>query len=101
MVQIDFSPQLSAAIIIKDGGHNFRYEITEHSLAKITPAPQATQGQENICSILTRVSNCDKLTIAFIIIGGHCLFREAKSCPREMVEENSELRGTDDVQVQI
>ena len=101
MVQIDFSPQLSAAIIIKDGGHNFRYETTEHSLVKITPAPQATQGQENISSILTRVSNCDKLTIAFIIIGGHCLFREAKSCPREMVEENRELRATDDVQVQI
>ena len=28
-------------IKIKDGGHNFRYENTEHSLAKITPALQA------------------------------------------------------------
>ena len=38
---IYFSPQPSAAIKIKDGGHNIRYEITEHSLAKITPALQA------------------------------------------------------------
>ena len=29
------------AIKIKDGGHNFRYKNTEHSLAKITPALQA------------------------------------------------------------
>ena len=35
------SPQPSAAIKIKDGGHNIRYEITSHSLAKITPALQA------------------------------------------------------------
>ena len=41
LVQIYFSPLPSAAIKIKDGGHNFRYEITEHSLAKITPALQA------------------------------------------------------------
>ena len=39
--QIYFSPQPSAAINIKDGGHNIRYEITEHSLDKITPALQA------------------------------------------------------------
>ena len=39
--KIDFSLQPSAVIKIKDGGHNFRYEITEHSLAKITPALQA------------------------------------------------------------
>ena len=39
--KIDFSLQPSAAIKIKDGGHNFRYEITEHSLAKIAPALQA------------------------------------------------------------
>ena len=35
------SPQPSAAIKIKNGGHNIRYEITEHSLAKITSALQA------------------------------------------------------------
>ena len=28
---------------IKDGGHNFRFENTEHSLAKITAAMQATK----------------------------------------------------------
>ena len=43
LVQIYFSPQPSTAIKIKEGGHNFRYEITEHSLAKITPALQATR----------------------------------------------------------
>ena len=36
-----FSPQPSAAIKIKDGGHDFRQENTEHSLVKITPALQA------------------------------------------------------------
>ena len=41
LVQIYFSPQPSAAIKIKNGGHNIRYEITEHSLAKITSALQA------------------------------------------------------------
>ena len=35
MVQISFSPQSSAAIKLKDGGHN-----AELSLAKITPALQ-------------------------------------------------------------
>ena len=33
--------QPSAAIKIKDGGHNFRSQNTEHSLAKITPTLQA------------------------------------------------------------
>ena len=28
---------------IKGGGHNFRLENTEHSLAKITPGIQATK----------------------------------------------------------
>ena len=42
LVQILFFPQPSAAIKIKDGGHKFRYEITEHSLARITLALQAT-----------------------------------------------------------
>ena len=41
LVQIYFSPQPSAAIKIKDGGHNVRYEISEHSLAKIAPAFRA------------------------------------------------------------
>ena len=42
-----FSPQPSAVIKIKDGGHNFRYEITELSLAKITPAQQANSVRDN------------------------------------------------------
>ena len=37
LVQISFSPQSSAAIKLKDGGHN-----AELSLAKITPALQAS-----------------------------------------------------------
>ena len=37
-----YSPQPSAAIKIKDGGHNIHDEITQHLLAKIMPALQAT-----------------------------------------------------------
>ena len=42
LIQISFSPQPSAAIKIKVGGHDFRYQNTDHSLAKVTPALQAT-----------------------------------------------------------
>ena len=35
-------PQSSAAIQIKDGGHNISQENTKHSPAKIMPALQAT-----------------------------------------------------------
>ena len=35
LVQISFSPQPSAAIKIKDGGHNFRYGNIEHSLTNL------------------------------------------------------------------
>jgi len=38
---------------------------------------------------------------ARIFVHGHYLFREANSFPREKLEENSELRGTDNVQGQI
>ena len=34
-VQISFSPQPSAAIKIKAGGHNFLWKNTEHPLTKI------------------------------------------------------------------
>ena len=39
-------------------------------------------------------------TIVFIILHGrgHYLFREANSFPRARLEENCELRGTDNVQ---
>ena len=46
LVQIYFSPQPSAAIKFKDGGHNFRKEITEHPFAKITPALWANNKKE-------------------------------------------------------
>ena len=36
-----------------------------------------------------------------IFVRGHYLFREANSFPRAKLEENCELRGTDDVQGQI
>ena len=42
LVEISFSSQPSAAIKIEDDGHNFCWENNEHSLAKITSAPQAT-----------------------------------------------------------
>ena len=38
---------------------------------------------------------------ARIFVLGHNLFREANSFPRAKLEENSELRGTDNVQEQI
>ena len=38
---------------------------------------------------------------ARIFVRGHSLFREANSFPRAKLEENCELRGTDDVQGQI
>ena len=41
-VKCSCSPQPSAAVKIKDGGHNFRLENTKHSLAKITPALQVS-----------------------------------------------------------
>ena len=52
LVQIYFSPQPSAAIKIKNGGHSIRYEITEHSLAKITPLLPATH--EATCCAASR-----------------------------------------------
>ena len=38
---------------------------------------------------------------ARIFVRGHYLFREVNSFPRAKLEENCELRGTDDVQGQI
>ena len=38
---------------------------------------------------------------ARIFVSGHYLFREANSFPRAKLEENCELRGTDNVQGQI
>ena len=36
-----------------------------------------------------------------LVVRGHYLFREANSFPRAQLEENCELRGTDNVQGQI
>ena len=41
------------------------------------------------------------LKYARIFVRGHYLFREANSFPRGKLEENCELRGTDNVQGQI
>ena len=38
---------------------------------------------------------------AGIFVRGHYLFREANSFPRAKLEENCDLRGTDNVQGQI
>ena len=45
LVQIYFSSRPSAAIKIKDGGHNFRYEIIEHS-PWCRDVPSVTVSQE-------------------------------------------------------
>ena len=50
LVQISFSPQPSASIEIKDSSHNFCYENTEHSLAKIKPVLRAKLGW--LCSFI-------------------------------------------------
>ena len=48
LVKFSISPQPSAAIKVKDGGYNFRLGITEHSLAKSTPALQASLNGLNL-----------------------------------------------------
>lgn len=40
-VKIPFSPLVSTAVKIKDGGYTFHKENTEPQLTKIAPAPQA------------------------------------------------------------
>lgn len=40
-VKIPFSPLISTAVKIKDGGYTFHKENTEPQLTKIAPAPQA------------------------------------------------------------
>ena len=49
MIQIYYSPQSTAAVIIKDGDHNCRQENTEHSLAKITSGLQVMQRAAQWC----------------------------------------------------
>ena len=51
----------------------------------------------------TFTNNCRHLAreYARIFVRGHYLFREANSFPRAKLEENCELRGTDNVQGQI
>ena len=51
LVQISFSPQ-PFAMKIKDGGYNFCKEISDHSLAKITPALQAIRLVAYCCFIV-------------------------------------------------
>ena len=47
-IQIAFSPLSFAALRIKDGSYNFHEENTEHSLANITPARQASHHQTHV-----------------------------------------------------
>ena len=63
LVQISFSPQPSAAIKIKDGGHSFREENTEHSLAKNTPALQTTKIWVIICCSCRLMGFCRRSSI--------------------------------------
>ena len=51
----------------------------------------------------TYINNCRYLArkYARIFVRGHYLFREANSFPRAKLEENCELRATDNVQGQI
>ena len=56
--------------------------------------PQVSMGYVNNSRHLAR-------KYARIFVRGHYLFREANSFPRAKLEENCELRGTDNVQGQI
>ena len=56
--------------------------------------PQVSMGYTNNSRHLAR-------KYARIFVRGHYLFREANSFPRAKLEENCELRGTDNVQGQI
>ena len=66
---------------------------------------------ENWPSLLTMANATGNLTqrhslhsarkYARIFVRGHYLFREANTLPRAKLEENCELRGTDNVQGQI
>ena len=53
--------------------------------------------------VLVYINNSGHLArkYARIFVRGHYLFREANSFPRAKLEENCELRGTDNVQGQI
>ena len=68
LVQISFSPQPSAAIKIKDGGHSFREENTEHSLAKNTPAMQTTKIWAIICCSCRLMGFCRRSSITACLL---------------------------------
>ena len=60
-------------------------------------------GHSNWSGSSAYINNSLHLTrkYARIFVRGHYLFREANSFPRAKLEENCELRGTDNVQGQI
>ena len=68
LVQISFSPQPSAAVKIKDGGHSFREENTEHSLAKNTPALQTTKIRAIICCSCRLMGFCRRSSIGACLL---------------------------------
>ena len=88
-----FSPQMEAIVFII-------LQIFLATLAFLktgeyfTIRPVARKGYINNSRHLAR-------KYARIFVRGHHLFREANSFPRAKLEENCELRGTDNVQGQI
>ena len=60
----------------------------------LSNTPQVSMGYINNSRHLAR-------KYSRIFVRGHYLFREANSFPRAKLEENCELRGTDNVQGQI
>ena len=59
------------------------------------------KSQKNIIPIQTNNSLHLARKYARIFVRGHYLFREANSFPKATLEENCELRGSDNVQGQI
>ena len=83
-------------LIINTRKYFFRCPAARHS----RPFPYI---QFRICLFMFYINNSLHLArkYARIFVRGNYLFREANSFPRAKLEENCELRGTDNIQGQI
>ena len=73
-MEISFSPQPSATVTIKDGGHNFRQQNTEHLLAKITPALQTNNNLAFFKIIYGILGLCTDSARSIMSVGGRVFY---------------------------
>ena len=71
----------------------------ERTLLGHVPRFHQSRARRNIWWIINKLLWARKY--ARIVVRGYYLFREANSCPRAKLEGNCELRGTDNVQIQL